>query len=172
MFCFPNLCFFQLPYTFIVKNNRRKPYRSTQSVRLAVKTKLLSSLAFKQLDPGRPRGPPYLHWGLFWHKKTSRSFCEARVVTWCGRYGLLVPCELGYEQSLFFLGLSSKKPETCKWARAWLNARDERGTTTLARACTPLTKAVEKERLFAVYLRADFLSVYNYAIDKPRETTL
>ena len=32
------------------------------------------------------------------------------------------------EQSLFFLGPSSKTPETRKWPRAWLKARDGRGT--------------------------------------------
>ena len=31
-----------------------------------------------------------------------------------------------YEQSLFFLGPSSKTPETRKWVRAWLKARDRR----------------------------------------------
>ena len=48
-----------------------------------------------------------------------------------------------YEQSLFFLGPSSKTPETRKWTRTWLMVRDERGT--------PLTKSEEKERLLAVY---------------------
>ena len=42
----------------------------------------------------------------------------------------------------------SKTHETRKWPRAWLKARDGRGT--LARACTPLTKSEEKERLLAV----------------------
>ena len=32
---------------------------------------------------------------------------------------------LDYGQSLFFLGPSSKTPETRKWPRAWLKARDE-----------------------------------------------
>ena len=62
-----------------------------------------------------------------------------------------------YEQSLFFLGPSSKSPETRKWPRAWLKARDGRGRprfsrlrrSTLARACTPLTKSEEKERLLS-----------------------
>ena len=66
---------------------------------------------------------------------------------------------LDYEQSLFFLGPSSKTPETRKWPRALLKARDGRGLvsrvsrlrrSTLARACTPLTKSEEKERLLAV----------------------
>ena len=69
------------------------------------------------------------------------------------------------KQSLFFLGPSSK------WTRAWLKARNKRGTTkeslslffsqlpaalvsfvssTLARTCTPITKSGEKERLLAV----------------------
>ena len=34
--------------------------------------------------------------------------------------------------------------------RAWLKARDRRGTF-FSRACTPLTKSKEKERLLAVY---------------------
>ena len=34
---------------------------------------------------------------------------------------------LDYEQSLFFLGPSSKTPETRKWPRAWLKSRDGRG---------------------------------------------
>ena len=33
---------------------------------------------------------------------------------------------LDYEQSLFFLGPSSKTPETRKWPRAWLKSRDGR----------------------------------------------
>ena len=32
-----------------------------------------------------------------------------------------------YEQSLFFIGPSGKTPETRKWPRAWLKARDGRG---------------------------------------------
>ena len=42
---------------------RRKPYRSTESQRHAVKSKLSrghTSLAFAQLDPGLPRDLPYL----------------------------------------------------------------------------------------------------------------
>ena len=38
-------------------STRSKPYRSTRSLRHAG----LTSLAFAQLDPGRPKGPPYLH---------------------------------------------------------------------------------------------------------------
>ena len=34
---------------------------------------------------------------------------------------------IDYEQSLFFLGPSSKTPETRKWPRAWLKVRDGRG---------------------------------------------
>ena len=40
---------------------------------------------------------------------------------------------LDYEQSLFFLGPSSKTPETRKWPRAWLKARDGRGTFLVSR---------------------------------------
>ena len=32
--------------------------------------------------------------------------------------------QLDYEQSPFFLGPSSKTPETRKWPRAWLKVRD------------------------------------------------
>ena len=39
------------------------------------------------------------------------------------------PQSLDYEQSLFFLNPSSKTPETRKWPRAWVKARDGRGTT-------------------------------------------
>ena len=35
--------------------------------------------------------------------------------------------QIDYEQSLFFLGPSSKTPETHKWPRAWLKARDFSG---------------------------------------------
>ena len=38
-----------------------------------------------------------------------------------------------YEQSLFFLGTSSKMAETRKWPRAWLMARDGRGSFFLLR---------------------------------------
>ena len=69
---------------------------------------------------------------------------------------------LDYEQSLFFLGPSSKTPET----RIYDHARDRRRETgeaaalvsrvsrlrrpTMARARTPLTKSEEKERLLAL----------------------
>ena len=36
------------------------------------------------------------------------------------------------EQSLSFLGPSSKTPETRKWPRAWLKARDGTGTTRIS----------------------------------------
>ena len=67
--------------------------------------------------------------------------------------------------SLFFVGASNKTPETRKWSRTRLKARDGRGTTKeisfflsgcrprfsrLARACTPLTKSEEKERMLPV----------------------
>ena len=52
------------------------------------------------------------------------------------------------EQSLFFLGPSSKTPDTSKWPRAWLKAREVRVSrlcrSTLARVCTPLTKSQKK----------------------------
>ena len=53
-----------------------------------------------------------------------------------------------YEQSLFFLCPSSKTPDTRKWPRAWLKAREARVSrlcrSTLARVCTPLTKSEKK----------------------------
>ena len=64
---------------------------------------------------------------------------------------------LDYEQSLFFLGPSSKTCEIRKWPRAWLKAAalvsrlSRLRRSTLALACTPLTKSEEKERLLAVY---------------------
>ena len=62
--------------------------------------------------------------------------------------------------SLFSVVRRAKR-ETRKWPRAWLMARDGRGSrlrprfarlaaSPLARACTPLTKPEEKERLLAV----------------------
>ena len=63
---------------------------------------------------------------------------------------------IDYKQSLFYLGPSSKTPETPKWPRAWLETRDGRGVSrlrrsSLARECTPHTKSEEKERSVAVY---------------------
>ena len=59
---------------------------------------------------------------------------------------------LDYKQSLFFLGPSSKTPETGKWPRAWLKAAAAHVSrvsrlrrSTLARACTPLTKSEERD---------------------------
>ena len=78
--------------------------------------------------------------------------------------GLRLIYRIDYEQSLFFLGPSSKTPETRKWPRAWLKVRrrerlppsflasrvSQLRRSTLARACTPFTKSEEKERLLAV----------------------
>ena len=47
-----------------------------------------------------------------------------------------------YEQSLFFLGPSSKTPEIRKWPRAWLKARDGRGTTRERLAAKPEAAAL------------------------------
>ena len=83
--------------------------------------------------------------------------------------------DVDFEQSLFFLGPSSKTSETRKWPRAWLKARDGRGTTRISlglamravslfssraaaivsrvsrrSACTPLTKPEAKEGLLEV----------------------
>ena len=70
-----------------------------------------------------------------------------------------------YEQSLFFLGPWSQTPETRKWPRAWLKAREgalvsrvsRLRHSTLARAYTPHTKSEEKERLPAVYFFGEAL---------------
>ena len=72
--------------------------------------------------------------------------------------------KLDYEQSLFFLGPSSKTPETRKWPGSWLNRRRKTGEALglppsflasypaqRSRVCTPLTKSEEKVRLPAVY---------------------
>ena len=47
-----------------------------------------------------------------------------------------------YEQSLFFLGPSSKTPKTRKWPRAWLKAQDGRGTTRERLAAKPEAAAL------------------------------
>ena len=60
--------------------------------------------------------------------------------------------EIDYEQSFFFLGPSSKTPQTRKWLRAWLKARDGRGTMSRG-----LDVSEEKERLLAVYYSGDHL---------------
>ena len=84
-------------------------------------------------------------------------------------------CRLRTSSLSFFLGPLGKTPETHKWPRAWLKARDGRGTTkeslsfffsgcrprfshlaasplnARARVHRPLTKSEEKERLLAVY---------------------
>ena len=52
--------------------------------------------------------------------------------------------------SLFSVVRRAKR-ETREWPRARLMARDGRGTPSF-RACTPLTKPEEKERLLAVYM--------------------
>ena len=54
---------------------------------------------------------------------TWRSHGQRR--TRCRRIPLRVNRHVDYEQSLFFLGPSSKTPKTRKWPRAWLKARDE-----------------------------------------------
>ena len=54
---------------------------------------------------------------------TWRSHGQRRTRCWSIPLG--VNRHVDYEQSLFFLGPSSKTPETRKWPRAWLKARDE-----------------------------------------------
>ena len=49
-----------------------------------------------------------------------------RLIFGKGAYFVLL--FLDYEQSLFFLGPLSKTPQTRKWPRAWLKARDGRRT--------------------------------------------
>ena len=61
-----------------------------------------------------------------------------------------------YEQSLSFLGPSSKMPETQMTTRKTEGARVSASLVSRgfaaqrSRACTPLTKSEEKERLLAV----------------------
>ena len=74
----------------------------------------------------------------------------------------IIKTKIDYEQSLFFLGPSSKTCAIRKWPRAWLKAGDSSRAaalvsrlprlrrSTLALACTPRTKSEEKARLLAV----------------------
>ena len=83
------------------------------------------------------------------HKKKDRlrsTDFSANVSYWSADD---VSHKLDYEQSLFFLGPSSKTPR--KWPSALLKARDGRGTRAAA-LVSPLTKSEEKERLLAVRL--------------------
>ena len=96
----------------------------------------------------------------------------------------VVSLSLDYQQSLFFLGPSRKTPATRTWPRSWLKERDGRGTkkektgcrprfSCLARACTPLTKSEEKERLLAVYI-VFIVTIYSFlestqVVELPRD---
>ena len=75
-----------------------------------------------------------------------------------------VPTIFRLRAGSLFTVVPRAKRETRKWPRAWLMARDGRGAkkesfssraatlvSRVARACTPLTKSQEKERLLAVY---------------------
>ena len=106
-------------------------------------------------------------WVVIWERRMDLT--KANVldtsnirlnILYLKRRGSALWCSVGYEQSLFFLGPSSKPLGTRKWPRAW--RRRETGEARLfssraaalvsceARACTPLTKSEEKERLLAV----------------------
>ena len=63
-----------------------------------------------------------------------------------------------YEQSLSFLGPSSKTPETREWPRAWLKARDGRGT--------------KKERPFSSRAAPSFLASRGFAAQYSRGRAL
>ena len=65
---------------------------------------------------------------------------------------------LDYEQSLFFLGPSSKTPET---RTALVSRVSWLRRSRLARACTPLTESEVKERLLAVYVPPSI--VFNFS---------
>ena len=112
-----------------------------------------------------PRLFPLENGNEVWHMRTQTSK-KSGTHQW-GRTGVGYPGSsaifpalnyLDYEQSPFFLCPSSKTPETRKWPRAWLKARDGRGKTlsraaalvsrvsrlrrsTLARGCTTLAKS-------------------------------
>ena len=62
--------------------------------------------------------PHACEWSLMPKKIGNLSIQEILVIRW----------QLDDEQSLCFLGTSSKTCETCKWPRAWLKAQDGRGT--------------------------------------------
>jgi len=86
------------------------------------------------------------------------AFCVSRQHKLCRWW-------LDYEQSLFFLGPSSKTPVTRKWPRAWLKARDGKFLLGLppsflasrvfaasrTRACAIPLLNLKKKRLLAVY---------------------
>ena len=61
---------------------------------------------------------------------------------------------IDYEQSLFFLGPSSKTPETRKWPRAWLKVRDGRG-------CRPRFSCLASRRFATQRSRARALLLPN-----------
>ena len=48
---------------------------------------------------------------------------------------------LDNEQSLFFLGPSNKTPETRKWPRTWMKARDGKGRPRFSRLAASLLNA-------------------------------
>ena len=138
MFCFPNLCFFQLPYNFMRKNNRRKLYRSTRSLRLAVKTKLFNSLAFTQLDPGRPRGPPYLHKRSLLTQENEPEFLrsESSHVVWPIRASSTLRARLR-AVSLFSWSVEQNARDTQMSTRVTECARRERHDNARARVHSP-----------------------------------
>ena len=72
------------------------------------------------------------------------------------KFQLNEPLSLDYEQSLFFLGPSIKTPETRKWPRAWLKARDGRGSFFFL-GCRPRFSRLAASTL---NVRARVLSLY------------
>ena len=59
---------------------------------------------------------------------------------------------IDYEQSLFFLGPSSKTPETRKWPRAWLKVRDGRGCRPRFSRLASRSFAAQRSRARALLL--------------------
>ena len=65
--------------------------------------------------------------------------------------------DVDFEQSLFFLGPSSKTSETRKWPRAWLKARDGRGTTRISLGLAMRAVSLFSSRAAAIVSRVSRL---------------
>ena len=75
--------------------------------------------------------------------------------------------DVDFEQSLFFLGPSSKTSETRKWPRAWLKARDGRGTTRIS-----LVWLCGQSLFFLLGLPLSFLASRGFAAQRSRARAL
>ena len=71
-----------------------------------------------------------------------------------GGKGELSSLSLDYEQSIFFLGPSSKTPETRKWPRAWLKFPTSRTCVSLrVRLSSDFSRLPQVESLLIGYAR-------------------